>query len=125
MPHVVLEGAVDAEAIRLAFRPQFHRAGEEIVRVEELYVQRDGAELLFDVLVVEGRHRQRFFVQLLRREAGGGTVRLLPQTDPEKTPGVKRAVGIVAGFVRDLRPGACRFGATNIGDYLPAPPAAD
>ena len=123
MPHVVLEGTVDPEEIRRGFRKLFDRDGEQILKVEELYIQTEGADLLFDVLVVEAGHRQRFFIQLLRKEGGGGTVRLLPQTDPEKTPAVKRALGLVAGFVRDLRPGDCRFGATNIEEFLPGPRA--
>jgi hypothetical protein len=119
MPHVVIEGPVDLEALRSTFRPLFDREGTDVLRVEALYLEREGREALLDTLVVEAGHRQHFFVQVRVREAGGATVRLLPQTDPEKTPGVKRALARVATLVRDLEPAACRFGATNIAEFLP------
>lgn len=119
MPHVVVEGPVDLEALRAAFGPVFHREGADIVKIETLYLEREAREALLDTLVVEAGHRQHFFVQVRLRDEGGATVRLLPQTDPEKTDGVKRALARAAVLVRDLRPGECRFGSTNIADFLP------
>lgn len=117
MPHVVVEGPIDLEAIRQGFAPQLHRVGEDVVKIGALYMERDGREGLFDALVVESGHRQHFFIQLRPRE-DGVTVRLLPQTDPEKTPGVKRALAAAARLIRDLAPEQCRFAATNIDEYL-------
>jgi hypothetical protein len=45
-------------------------------------------------------------------------LRLLPQTDPEKTDGVKRALARVAALVREHAAGECRYGATNLADFL-------
>jgi hypothetical protein len=118
MPHVVVEGPVDLQVVRDRFRPLFDRQGQDVLKLESLYLERGGREALLDALVVESGHRQHFFVQVRLRDEGGATVRLLPQTDPEKTAGVKRTIALVAAFVRDLDPGRCRFGATNIGEFL-------
>ena len=118
MPHVVVEGPVDLEVLRDRFRPLFDRQGQDVLKVESLYLERGGRDALLDALVVESGHRQHFFVQVRLRDEGGATVRLLPQTDPEKTAGVKRTVALVAAFVRDLDPARFRFGATNIGEFL-------
>ena len=118
MPHVVVEGPVDLEEVRQRFQPLFERHAEDILKVESAFLERSEKELLLDALVVESGHRQRFFIHVRLRE-GGVMVRLLPQTDPEKTDGVKRALARVAAFVRDLRPDRCRFGATNIAEFLP------
>jgi len=118
MPHVVVEGPVELAVVRDRFQPLFDRQQQDVVKVESLYLERGGRDLLLDALVVESGHRQHFFVQVRLRDEGGATVRLLPQTDPEKTAGVKRTVALVAVFIRDLDPGHCRFGATNIGEYL-------
>ncbi len=118
MPHVIVEGPVTLQEIHDRFEPMFHREGESLLKIPTVFVDREGGELLFDTLVVESGHSQRFFIQVRPRE-GGVTVRLLPQTDPEKTPGVKRSLAQVATFVRDLQPDRCRFAATNIGELLP------
>ena len=124
LPHVVIEGPVDLEEVGRRFRPLFHRDGNDILKVERLYLDSEGAEALLDTLVVEAGHRQHFFLQVRLRDGGGATVRLLPLTDPEKTDGVKRAVARVATWVRGIRPGEWSYGSTNIGEYLDEPPPA-
>ena len=117
MPHVVLEGAVDLRQLGTKFEPMFRRWGDDLLKIEQLYVERQGGEVLLDTLVVESGHRQHFFIQLTRRQEGA-VVRLLPQTDPEKTDGVKRALAVVAAWVCGLTPGSCRYGSTNLGGFL-------
>lgn len=118
MPHVVVEGPVRLAEIGERFAEILDRDGDDVVKIRTVYLEPGGEEALFEALVVESGHRQQFFIQLRVREGRGATVRLLPLTDPEKTPGVKRAIARVAGWVRDLRPDECRFGATNIGELL-------
>ena len=122
MPHVVIEGPVALDQIRDRFEPIFERDGDDILKVRSLYVEREGTEALFDTLVVESGHRQHFFIQLRLRDGQGATARLLPLTDPEKTPGVKRALARTAAWVRGLQPESCHFGATNIAEFLDASP---
>jgi len=85
--------------------------------VRQIYVDPPGEDALLDTLVVESGHRQMFFIRLTLRE-GGAVLGLLPQTDPEKTEGVKRALARVAAFVREYAVGECRYGDTNISEFL-------
>ncbi len=93
------------------------RWGEDLFKIQHLYREQQGEEVLLDTLVVESGHRQRFFIQLTLRE-GSALLRLLPQTDPEKTDGVKRALARVAALVREHAAGECRYGATNLSEFL-------
>jgi len=45
------------------------------------------------------------------------TVRLLPLTDPEKTPGVKTILALVARQIRDSNPNVI-YGKNNLQDFL-------
>jgi hypothetical protein len=113
----VVEKAAALSSLREAFSPLFERWGHDLLKVSLFYLEQNGQEALLDTLVVESGHRQHFFIQLLPRE-GRLTVRLLPHTDPEKTDAVKRALAAVALFVKNASAAECRFGATNIGDFL-------
>ena len=117
MPHVVVEGPVVPADLREGFKPLFERNGDDVLKIPSVYIETTGVEALLDTLVVESGHPQRFFIQVRRRDEGV-VVRLLPQTDPEKTPGVKRALARVAILMRDLHPGASRFGSTNLEEFL-------
>jgi hypothetical protein len=117
MPHVVLEGAVDLRRVVEKFEPVLDRWGDNVLKLRQVYLEQRGEEVLLDTLVVESGHRQQFFIQVTRRE-GGAVLRLLPQTDPEKTDGVKRALARVAALVREHAAGECRYGATNLSDFL-------
>ena len=117
MPHVVLEGAVDLQRLCEHFEPVLERWGDDLFKIQHLYREQQGEEVLLDTLVVESGHRQRFFIQLTLRE-GSALLRLLPQTDPEKTDGVKRALARVAALVREHAAGECRYGATNLSEFL-------
>ncbi len=117
MPHVVLEGELDLQRLRDDFEPVIERWGDDLLKVRLLYMERQGQELLLDTLVVESGHLQRFFIQVTRHE-GSAVLRLLPQTDPEKTDGVKRALARAAALVREHAAGECRYGATNLSEFL-------
>ncbi|MFT5359459.1 MAG: hypothetical protein ACI9KE_006702 [Polyangiales bacterium] len=41
----------------------------------------------------------------------------MPATDPKKTPGVKRIMGLIATKLHEGVPGS-RFGKTNLQDFL-------
>ena len=74
---------------------------------------------LLDAVVIEQGTARSFFIQLKRHETTI-TVRLLPSTDPEKTPAVKKAMALVAGLIRKVYP-ASRYGKTNLQEYLESP----
>ncbi len=118
MPHVVVDHAGDLEGLYQAFTPIIHRAGDEILKVQEFYLARSGKEALLEAVAIEQGAARNFFIQLKRHEHAI-TVRLLPATDPEKTPAVKKVMALAAGFIRKVYPGS-RYGKTNLQEYLEA-----
>ena len=118
MPHVVIEEAGDLQGVYQAFTPIIYRAGTDILKVQECYLGRSGKEALLESIAIEQGVACNFFVQLKLHEKAI-TVRLLPATDPEKTPAVKKVMALVAGFIRTVYPGS-RYGKTNLQEYLEA-----
>ena len=118
MPHVVIEEAGDLQGLYQAFTPIIQRAGSEILKIQEFFLARSGKDALLDSVAIENGVACTFFVQLKLHEKAI-TVRLLPATDPEKTPAVKKVMALVAGFIRNVYPGS-RYGKTNLQDYLEA-----
>ena len=116
MPHVVIEEAGDLQPVYQAFTPILQRTGGEILKVQEFYLSRSGKDALLESVAIEQGTAQTFFVQLKLHEKAI-TVRLLPATDPEKTPTVKKVMALVAGFIRKVHPGS-RYGKTNLHEYL-------
>ena len=116
MPHVVIEEAGDLQGLYQAFTPIIQRAGSEILKIQEFFLARSGKDALLDSVAIENGVACTFFVQLKLHEKAI-TVRLLPATDPEKTPAVKKVMALVAGFIRNVYPGS-RYGKTNLQEYL-------
>jgi len=113
VPHVILAGDVTIDRARSVFEPFLARDGDRVIKAERFYSERDGRAALVEMVVVERGFTQKFFVQLAPRR-DGLTVRLEPLTDPEKTPGVKRAITEVAH--RLVRATGCVIAGTNIED---------
>ncbi len=116
MPHVLLEGPITLEEFYRDFVPLKGGRPGEVLKANYLFIEKSGRRALLEsVAVEEGRH-QNFFIELLQRK-GSLTVRFLPATDPEKTPGVKRLLALVARRLKTLSPG-CRYGTNNIQSFL-------
>jgi hypothetical protein len=118
MPHVVIEEAGDLQGLYQAFTPIIQRAGTGILKVQEFYLARSGKDALLESVAIENGVASTFFVQLKLHEKAI-TVRLLPATDPEKTPAVKKVMALVAGFIRNVYQDS-RYGKTNLQEYLEA-----
>lgn len=116
MPHVVIEAAGDLQALYQNFSPILQRTGGEILKVQEFYLSRSGKDALLEAVAIDRGAASNFFVQLKLHE-NAITVRLLPATDPEKTPAVKKVMALVAGFIRTVYPGS-HYGKTNLQEYL-------
>jgi hypothetical protein len=116
MPHVVVEEAGALQGLYQAFTPMVHRSGSEILKVQEFYLSRSRKDALLEPVAIEQGAACTFFVQLKLHEKAI-TVRLLPTTDSEKTPSVKKLMAFVAGFIRKVYPGS-RNGKTNLQEYL-------
>lgn len=119
MPHVVVEEAGDLQGLFQAFTPIIQRTGNDILKVQDFYLSRSGKDALLDSVAIEQGAACTFFVQLKLHEKSI-TVRLLPATDPEKTPGVKKVMALVAAFIRTVYPKS-RYGKTNLQEYLASP----
>lgn len=115
MPHILLEGCASIRQLQSAHQPFAVREGERLVKVGRFYADERGEAALVESLVVERGHTQKFFI-LVAARPGGLAVRLEPMTDPEKSPGVKRALAILAERLRRVAGG--RYGSTNISEYL-------
>jgi len=115
VPHVVLRGKVTVDSYARIFEPFVVREGGSIVKVSRLYRELSGRTALLETLVVDRGHTQKFLI-LLAASDEGLTVRLEPMTDPEKTPGVRRALAIVAHRMHAAF--GCPYGNTNIEEYL-------
>ena len=116
MPHVVIEAAGDLQALYQKFAPILQRTGGEILKIQEFYLSRSGKEALLEAVAIDQGTASNFFVQLKLHESAI-TVRLLPATDPEKTPAVKKVMALVAKFIRTVYPES-RYGKTNLQEYL-------
>lgn len=117
MPHVVIEEVFDLAVAAQAIGVAAVRNGSEILKVVDVYMGRSGHTALVDCVVVEQGRSQGFFVQLSQKDRQI-TVRLLPATDPEKTIGVKRIMGLIAKQLQECTAGS-RFGKTNLQEFLP------
>jgi hypothetical protein len=116
MPHVVIEDAPDLAIACGAIIQAVLRNGGEILRVIDVYLNRSSHTSLVDCVVVEEGRSQAFFVQLTQKDRQI-TVRLLPATDPEKTNGVKRILGVIAKQIHEASAGS-HFGKTNLQEFL-------
>jgi hypothetical protein len=115
MPHVQIRGEIVFQDIWRRFEPLKLRDPCPI-SVDKPYMKQDGQVLLFHTTVVESGRSQRFYL-LVASKPDGVMVRIDPVTDPVKTDGVKRALALLAEWIRSLAPGAT-YGVTNIGEFL-------
>ena len=116
MPHVVLE---NINAARVAFEsvvPFTTRIDGGVLKVTDKYLNAAQNKALVESLAVENGNNQSFFVELSQKQTSL-TVRLLPLTDPEKTPGVKMIMAMLAKQVKDANP-SVSYGKTNLQDFL-------
>ena len=116
MPHVVLEGTIGLDDLQGRLSPVMERNESEILKTGDFYLNQTGNSALLEAIVIENGPPKNFFVHLSKKE-NSLTVRLFPLTDPEKTTGVKKLMGMIAKKIRELSP-VSAFGKTNLKDFL-------
>lgn len=116
MPHIVLEQAPSTLQAFQAIEPLTLKTDTGILKLGEKYINAAETSVLIEALAIEQDKRQSFFIQLSQK-ATSITVRLLPLTDPEKSPGVKILMARVAKQIKDSNP-AISYGKTNLQDYV-------
>ena len=116
MPHVVLENLNSAKVAFDAVVPFATKIDGGILKVTDKYLNTDANKGLVESRAVENGKNQIFFVELSQK-AASLTVRLLPLTDPEKTPGVKAIMAMLARQIKEANPGV-GYSKTNLQDFL-------
>ena len=116
MPHVVLEQAQLTPELFQKIEPLTLKTDTGILKLGEKYINAAGTIVLIESLAIEGSINQSFFIQLSQKKTSI-TVRLLPLTDPEKSPGVKTLMARVAKQIKDSS-ATISYGKTNLQDYL-------
>jgi hypothetical protein len=116
MPHVVLEQAQSALQAFEAIEAVTLKKDTGILKLGDKYINAAETSALIEALAIEAGKTQNFFIQLSQKKASI-TVRLLPLTDPEKSPGVKMLMAVVAKQIKDSNT-TISYGKTNLQDYL-------
>lgn len=116
MPHVVLENINSIREVFDSILPVTTRIDAGILKVTEKFINAGQNKVLVESLAIENNTNQRFFVELSQKKESL-TVRLLPLTDPAKTPGVKMIMAIVAKQIKDSNPNVS-YGKTNLQEFL-------
>lgn len=122
MPHVQVVGAGSVKELAGRIEEFTVSRPPIVLKLLEVYPCRAAAKALLEVVVVEGRLRQNFFL-LIRDEQGGLIIRCHPILPVQKTDGVKQMIVEIAKRIIALTPGA-KVGNTNLGAFLdePMPP---
>lgn len=100
MPHIVLENINSTQKAYESITPFSERIEGGILKVSDKYINSSAQSALIESIVVEAGKNQTFFIQLSEKKTSL-TVRLLPLTDPEKTPGVKTVMARIAKQIKD------------------------
>lgn len=116
MPHVVLENINSVTEALDSLVPFATRIDGGILKVTDTYINSGQNKVLVESLAIENNNSQSFFVELSQKKTSL-TVRLLPLTDPTKTPGVKMIMAKVAKQIKDSHPEVI-YGKTNLQDFL-------
>lgn len=114
MPHVVFDVSIDLMKLREEFQKVFLK-NPSIIKIEDIFVDKNSTTALLPAVVIEEKN-QNFFIQVLTN-ANKTTVRLFPKTDPEKTPGVKKSLGLVAKMIQEIF-GNPNISKTNIAEFI-------
>jgi len=116
MPHIVLEKAQSVKECYKTIEPMVQKLEKGILKITDKYIDYRGNSALIESIAVEDGKSQNFFIQLSSK-GEAVTVRLLPQTDPEKTKGVKTLMGLIAKKIKESNPNIT-YGKTNLQDFL-------
>jgi hypothetical protein len=114
VPHVVFDKKIDLFEFSKQFQPVIKR-DPGIIKLSDVYLDKNNEKALITALTIDDIH-QEFIIELDAKE-NSSTLRLFTMTDPQKTPSVKTALGIVASFVLYISPNA-RIIRTNISEFI-------
>ena len=113
MPHIVLDQQIDLFDYSKKFSPVFQKS--PLIKIPTIYVEKDGNVAILPTIVIDKKH-QEFFIQIITN-AKKTTIRLLPQTDPEKTDSVKFSLVKVYDQMKHYYPNIS-ISKSNLFDYV-------
>lgn len=113
MPHVVFNKKIEFTGLEHNFQPIFEK-DPSIIKITDVYINKARTVALLPTINTE--NHQEFMIEISTRE-NKTTIRLYPQTDPEKTDSVKKSLSLVALLVQKSMPESS-VSKTNIIDYL-------
>ena len=114
MPHVVFDQKLNLSEFANQFEEKILKT-PSLVKLQNIYVDKAERSALVSSVVIDTYHRQ-FFIEIVTRE-NKTTVRLFPLTDPEKTDGVKRSLGLLSNLIQKSNP-IFVITKTNIDEFL-------
>jgi len=114
MPHVVFDKRLNLENFSKQFKVTVLK-DPYLIKLMDVFIDREKRTALIPTVVIDKIHQQ-FLIELSTRKEKT-TVRLYPGTDPEKTDGVKMALGLVAKIIQENNTDY-KITKTNINDFL-------
>lgn len=115
MPHIILRGAVDFEAIVSSLNVEAQRWRAAVLKIEASWRRSDDLAVLVEGVVIE-HSRPQHPVAVITESHGDTSVRLWRLAPVERTPAVQRWLASVAGELRRLGAGPVK--TTNIAGEL-------
>lgn len=116
MPHVVLTGSIALKAVFETLVPFTTKNEKQILRAQKRYIDHEETSILVESLAIEGGKNTNFFVLVGLRE-DGLVIRIHPNSDVEKTDGVKMVLAEIANQLLQKFP-ELKIGKTNLQDFL-------
>lgn len=114
MPHVVFDKRLNLENFSKQFEVVILKE-PFLIKLMDVFLDKEKRTALIPTVVIDKIHQQ-FLIELSTRKEKT-TVRLYPGTDPEKTDGVKMALGLVAKLIQENNPDY-QITKTNIDEFL-------
>ncbi len=115
LPHVVFDKRINLENFSNQFCIVFQKQ-PFLIKLMDVFLDKEKRTALIPTVVIDKKHQQ-FLIDLSTRKEKT-KVRLYPATDPEKTIGVKTALGLVANNLLESFPNL-KITRTNIIDFIP------
>jgi len=99
-----------------SYAPSSHALPTGALKLQHIFINPEKNCILIEALAAEGGPPNCFFVQVLQHNKKT-TVKIYPESNPEKTPGVKKLLALVAHqFITNFD--GTKYGPTNLQEYL-------
>ena len=114
MPHIVFNEKIDLTDFSKKFA-QIFRKEPILIKVTNIFVDKAKLIALLPTVVISDQ-QQQFLIEISTRKSKT-TIRLYPNTDPQKTDGVKLSMALLADQMIKCYP-SFKITKTNLLDYL-------